>query len=404
MALKGNLVVGQSGGPTAVINASLYGVVAEAKAHAEITGVYGSLSGILGVLNENLADLGAENDTELARLRTTPSAALGSCRKKLKSEDYARILEVFRAHNVRYFCYIGGNDSADTTNRVGALAQESGYDLRVIGIPKTIDNDLAFTDHCPGYGSVARFWAMAVRGAGKDTEAIGIVDNVKVIETMGRNAGWITASCALAREHEDDAPHLIYLPERPFRQEAFLADVKRVYDRLGYCVVAVCEGLQNEKGELITASTNALDVDSFGHPQLGGVSDYLCKLIANNLGIKARYDKPGTIQRMMAEAASTVDLAEAELVGRTAVRLAIEGVTAKMVTLERTGNHPYTCTTGLADLEAVANAEKPVPEEFINAAGNYVTPAFLEYARPLMGEPLAPFARLEKKRVETKLG
>jgi ATP-dependent phosphofructokinase / diphosphate-dependent phosphofructokinase len=403
MALKGNLVIGQSGGPTAVINASLYGVIMQAREHPEIDGVYGSLAGITGILNERMIDLRAEPEVEIQRLRSTPSAALGSCRKKLAPADYERILSVFQAHNIRYFCYAGGNDSADTSYRISMMAQEAGYELRVMGIPKTIDNDLAYTDHCPGYGSVARFNAMAIRDAGKDTEAIGIVDNVKIIETMGRNAGWITAAAALGRECEDDAPHLIYLPERPLREEQVLNDVKRVFDRLGFCVIAVCEGVKGESGEVLAASKKAVDVDSFGHPQLGGAADYVCKLVSGNLGLKARFDKPGTIQRMFALAASPVDIDEAEMVGRVAVRAMIEGTTGQMVTLVRTSNTPYTCTTGLALLQEVANAEKLMPDEFINAEGNFVTPAFLNYAQPLIGPTLPAYTRLAKQLVAKKL-
>jgi len=240
--LKGNLLVGQSGGPTAVINSSLAGVIEEAMQHAEIGDIYGAVHGIEGVLKEELADLRAESKDSIAALKRSPSAALGSCRHKLKDADYEKILKILEAHNIRYFCYIGGNDSADTTHKIWQLAESSGYELRAMGIPKTVDNDLGFTDHCPGYGSVARFNAISTMEAGRDTEAIGLVDNVKIIETMGRNAGWITASCALARREECEAPHLIYLPERVFDMGRFLQDVKQVFGKWGYCLVAVYRG------------------------------------------------------------------------------------------------------------------------------------------------------------------
>ena len=397
--LKGNLIVGQSGGPTAVSNSSLAGVIQAALNSPAIQGIYGMVHGIEGVLKEDLIDLRAEKSETIEGLRRTPSAALGACRTKLKAADYERILKVLQAHQVRYFIYNGGNDSADTCHHVARLAHASGYELRAIAVPKTVDNDLAFTDHCPGYGSVARFNAIATRDAGRDTEAIGVVDNVKLIETMGRNTGWITASTALAREGPDDAPHLIYLPERPLNREWFLQDVKATFDRLGYCVVAVCEGLKDEKGETLVASARAVDTDSFGHKQLGGVADFLCDAIAANLGLKARFDKPGTVQRMSALAASAVDEEEAYRVGEQAVMAAVEGMSGQMITLVRESNSPYRVTTGLAPLEEVANAEKVVPREFINQRGNDVTAAFLDYARPLIGGPLPPYVRLAGKRV-----
>ncbi|MFQ6057324.1 MAG: 6-phosphofructokinase [Anaerolineae bacterium] len=397
--LRGKVVIGQSGGPTAAINASLVGAVQEALRHEEIEEVYGALHGIEGVLKEELVDLGRESPETIEGLRRTPSAALGSCRYRVTTEDYERILEVFQAHNVRYFFYIGGNDSMDTAHKIGQLADETGYELRCMGIPKTIDNDLAYTDHCPGYGSVARFIAMATRDAGKDTEAIGIVDKVKIIECMGRNAGWITAASVLGKEDEDDAPHLIYVPERPIIVDRFLDDVQRVYDRLGYVVIAVCEGAKGPDGKTLVESRRAVDVDAFGHAQRGGVADFLCQVIKDRLGLKARFDKPGTIQRMSMVCASPVDLEEAYLVGQMAVRHAVEGVSDCMVTLVRESDEPYRCTTGLVELEKVALAEKLLPDEYIDPTGNFVTQAFIRYARPLIGGPLPSYARLEKHAV-----
>jgi 6-phosphofructokinase 1 len=396
-------MVGQSGGPTAVINCSLVGVIEEAKKHAEIGDILGCLHGADGLLAEDLCDLRAEDPQNVWALCQAPAAALGSCRHKLKPADYERILKVLQAHDVRYFMYVGGNDSADTAHQVGKLAAASGYDLRAISVPKTVDNDLGFTDHCPGYGSVARAIATFTMDAGRDTEAIGVVDNVKVIETMGRNAGWITAATALAKHGPDDAPHLIYLPERPLPIERIMSDVKAVFDRLGYCVIAVCEGLKDEKGETLVASKRAVDTDSFGHKQLGGVADFLCDRIATDTGLKARFDKPGTIQRMAMLAVSPVDQDEAYLVGQMAVREACNGVTDKMVTLVRLPGAEYKCGTGLAPLSEVANAEHLIPDEFINAEGNGVTEAFLEYLRPLIGPPLPDYARLAKKPVAKRL-
>jgi len=404
MALKGNLLVGQSGGPTAVINASLAGVAQEAQRQAAIDAIYGAVNGVEGLLAEEMIDLRAESAETLKRLPHTPAAALRSCRKKLNDADYERLLAVFKAHNIRFFFYIGGNDSADTSHRVGLVAKEAGWEMRVVGIPKTVDNDLAHTDHCPGYGSVARFNAMATRDAGLDTAAMHTVDTVKIIETMGRNAGWITASTALAREVPGDPPHLIYLPERPFDPDRFLADVQKEVDKGRGCVIAVCEGLRDADGNIIASFKHAIGTDSFGHSQLGGIGDYLVSLIAERLSIKARFDKAGTIQRSFGLAQSEVDVAEAQMVGVAAVRQACEGVSDQMITLVRASNDPYRCETGLAPLEAVANAEHPVPDEFISDSGNDITPAFLDYARPLIGGPLPAYARLKMVEVAKKAG
>ncbi len=398
--LKGNLIVGQSGGPTAVINNSLCGVIQEAQKHSEIENIYGMVHGIQGLLKEDIIDLGRQKPKIIEGLKTTPAAALGSCRYKLSEDEYGKIVEIFKKYNIRYFIYNGGNDSMDTAHKVGELAENEEYELRCMGVPKTVDNDLGYTDHCPGYGSVARWNAMATRDAGRDTEAIGIVDNVKIIETMGRNTGWITASTALAKDSEDSAPHLIYLPERVFDEERFLADVDAVFSRLGYCLVTVCEGLKDKDGKYLTASDRSIDTDKFGHKQLGGVADYLCSIIAANLGIKARFDKPGTIQRMSSLCASETDREEAYMAGVAAVQHAVEDNAGYMVTLVRESNEPYKCTTGLVALSEVANVEKKVPDEFINESGNFVTDKFIEYARPLIGSPLPEYVRLEKISVQ----
>ncbi|NLT41403.1 MAG: 6-phosphofructokinase [Anaerolineae bacterium] len=402
--LKGNLVVAQSGGPTAVINASVAGVAEEAFKHADtIPGVIGSLHGIEGVLYEDLIDLAQEDRATISGLTSTPAAALGSCRHKLTEADYDRIIEVFRAHDIRYFFYTGGNDSMDTAARVSRMGAEKGYEVRSVGIPKTIDNDLAFTDHCPGFGSVARWVASSVRDAGLDTEAIGVVDKIKIVEIMGRNAGWITAASALARDHEDAAPHLIYVPEKPINLDRFLGDVQNVYDRLGYCLITVCEGVKGEDGKPLMASTSAINVDAFGHAQMGGVADYLCSVIADRLKLKARFDKPGTIQRVSAALQSPVDRDEAYGAGAEAVRQAIAGVTGKMVTIERVSDDPYRSKFGLADLDKVANAEKLIPEEFLSPAGNDVTEAFVKYAQPLIGGPLPKYSYLKKVALPKKV-
>jgi len=382
-----------------VINATLAGVVQEALACEAIRGVFGAVHGIEGVLADEFIDLGREAASTIALLRNTPSAALGSCRQKLTEDDYACVLKVFAHHEVRYFVYIGGNDSMDTARRLGEGAADLDYELRIMGAPKTIDNDLDLTDHCPGYGSAARWIAIATRDAGLDTEAIGIVDAVKIIEYMGRNAGWLTAASALARDHADAAPHLVYVPESPLTIDRFLGDVQSVHERLGYCVVAVCEGVRGEDGRTLAESRRAIDLDTFGHAQRGGVAEYLCELVASRLKLKARNDKPGTIQRVCGSLVSPVDREEAYRIGREAVRAAAEGVSGKMVTLVRQSDCPYVCDTGLADLAQVAGVEKPMPIQFLNDAGNDVTEDFVSYARPLIGGPLPPYAYLAKHRL-----
>ena len=403
MGAAGKAIFAQSGGPTAVINSSICGAIEEARKHKEIVAMYGSIHGILGVLHENMIDLNRESPRTISLLRRTPSSSLGSSRYKLKEEDYDRILKVLAAHDIRYFFIAGGNDSMDTANRVFKMAREKGYELSVMGLPKTVDNDLPITDHCPGYGSVARWLALSVRDAGLDTEAIYTSDTIKVVETMGRNAGWITAATALARQQPNDAPHIILLPEIPFNRDKFLSDVERIYRKLGYALITCCEGLRDENGDYLTASQRSLDTDRFGHRQLGGVGETLCGIIAEGLKIKARADKPGTIQRVSALLASPVDVEEAYATGAQAVKHAVEGKSGWMVTLEREPGAEYACKTGIVSLEEVANREKKVPREFINAEGTGVTGAFLEYVTPLIGGPLPEYARLEKHFVKKRL-
>ena len=402
--IKGNLIVGQSGGPTAVINSSLAGVIEEARKNSQIREIYGMLHGIEGALNENLIDLRKEEQSTIKGLTSTPSAALGSCRHKLSFEDYTKILSVLKAHDIRYFFYIGGNDSMDTSHKVSQISQKEGYELRVIGIPKTIDNDLEVTDHCPGYGSVARWVAISTMEAGLDTDAIGIIDKVKVIEVMGRDTGWITAATTLGKRSDDDPPHLTYVPEIPFDQDKFIEDVRRVYDRLGFCVITACEGLKDKDGNSLVESKRIIDTDAFGHKQLGGVADYLCQLVSTRLNLKARFDKPGTIQRVSMALASRVDLKEAYIVGQAAVREAIAGETDKMITLVRETSRTYRCTTGKVELDKVANATKSLPRDFMNADGNGTTATFRDYTMPLIGDPLPDYVKLNKIQVPRKIG
>ena len=398
----------QSGGPTAVINASVAGVVNEALNYECIEEIYGGLNGVLGILNEDLIDLANESQQAIRGLEYTPGAALGTCRYKLKKDsDFERVLQVFEAHNIRYFFYAGGNDSQDTANKISKLAKEKGYELRVIGIPKTIDNDLVATDHCPGYGSVIKHISTTVREMACDHEGMGQGDLVSILEVMGRNAGWIAAGSALAkrRDKPNDPPHLIYLPEVAFSVEKCLADVQRVLSKERYCMIVVGEGLVDADGNYVHASSSA--TDAFGHTQLGGAGDYLRELIETNLGIKARTAKFGISQRTAATHASKADRDEAFLAGSAAVKAAISGVTDKMVTLIRGEADQYVCETGLTDLHEVANGVKTLPADWINEDGTSMSFQFVKYALPLIqGEVEVPyenglpsFAKLGKTRI-----
>lgn len=411
--LVGNVLVGQSGGPTAVINASVAGVVAEALNHGCIEEIYGSLNGVLGILQEDLIDLASESQQTVRGLRYTPGAALGTCRYKLKKQqDFERVLEVFKAHNIRYFFYAGGNDSQDTADKISKLAQQQDYELRVIGIPKTIDNDLPGTDHCPGYGSVIKYIGTTVRELACDNEAMGQNDLVSILEVMGRNAGWIAAGASLAkrRDHPHDPPHLIYLPEIAFSPEKFVEDVKRVLKREKYCMIVVGEGLIDADGNYVSAAETT---DAFGHAQLGGAGDYLKSLVEQHLpAVKARVARLGIAQRAAAHGGSKTDADEAFLAGQAAVKAAINGETDMMVTLVRGDSDHYTCETGLAPLSDIANGVKKLPREWINEDGVSMNFQFLRYAQPLiLGETTVPFdsglpvfVKLEKVRVEKQLG
>lgn len=417
MPTKPNAIVAQSGGPTTVINSSACGVIQEAGKSDKIGKVFGATNGILGVLKEELFDIGAESPQSVEALKRAPAAALGSCRYKLKSledsrADYERILDVFKAHDIHYFFYIGGNDSMDTADKVNKLAAQRGYELVCMGVPKTIDNDLAYTDHCPGYGSVAKYVATCAMEAGKDTEALYTTDTCTILEVMGRNAGWIAAATGLAQRCPEDAPHLIYMPEAAFSFDKFVADVQEVLKKLGRVFIVAGEGLKDEKGEYITADTGAFSKDSFGHTQLGSVAEMLKAVIEKEVKIKTRFNKLGTNQRDAMHFASLTDINEAYMCGQMAVKYAMEGENGKMETLVREKGPKYRCTTGLAKLYDIANGEKKVPKEYINKSGNGITDAMRDYVRPLVqgeapitvGEDGLPvFMRFERKTVAQKL-
>ncbi|MBS3787117.1 6-phosphofructokinase [Candidatus Bipolaricaulota bacterium] len=396
-APSGNLLVAQSGGPTAVINNSLYGIIKESKKHPEINRIYGSLHGIEGVLEENIVDLNEESLENIEGLKEAPASALGSIRYKVTEDDYSKILSVFEKLNIRYFFYIGGNDSMDTADKVARLSRESGRDLRVIGVPKTVDNDLVETDHCPGYGSAARYTAITVREIGIDVESLP--PPVTVYETMGRNSGWLTASTALARGDKYPAPNLIYCPERPLDKDRFLNDVQKTYDEMGYALIAVSEGLKDKDGNPISMAEDEVKSDDFGHALPGGVGSRLSDLISDELGLRARDEKPGLAARCSSQLASEADREEARRLGTEAVISAMDGLSGKMVALNRRDTERYQVEIVPVPLAKVANAEKKMPSEFINAAGNDVTKKFFEYARPLIGGKLPEYVKLEKKRI-----
>jgi 6-phosphofructokinase len=408
--LRGVLVVGQSGGPTPVINASLAGVIREAQSHKCFTGIYGLIHGIEGALKEELCDLGCETAAELDLLAHTPASALGSCRHKLEEDDCERILDVFRTHDVRHFIYIGGNDSMDTCHHIAELAAINEYEIQVIGVPKTIDNDLAYTDHCPGYGSAARFLVMATRDTGRDLESMATFDDVIILEAMGRNTGWLTAAAALAKVQttpaafpEDEAPHLVYVPEIPFDEERFIYDIARIHARLGRVFVVVSEGIRDTAGKFI-GQQKVVDRyrDAFGHlvhSLTTGIAAYLTDLVREKLTLQARFLRPGLIGRAMSSCVSETDWQEAMRVGVEAVTLLGNGQSGVMVTLERLSDAPYRCRLGVAPLADVANAEKLMPREFINDDGNMITQSFIEYALPLVDGPLPLLARLKVERI-----
>ena len=410
--LEGNCLVAQSGGPTAVINASVAGVVAEALNNPCIEEVYGGMNGVLGILKEELIDLAEESQQNIRGLRYTPASALGTCRFKLKrDQDYERILEVFEAHNIRYFFYCGGNDSQDTADKISKLAQSKGYELRVIGVPKTIDNDLVTTDHCPGYGSVVKYICSVVRESALDHEAMGQHDLVSIIEVMGRNAGWIAAGSTLAktRENASDAPHIILLPEVPFSKDKFVEDVQAVLKKNKYCLVVVGEGLTDKDGNYVANSASVQD--AFGHQQLGGVGDFLASIVEQNLAVKARSSKLGIGQRAAAHCSSQADNDEAFMAGRAAVKAAVSGETDKMVILVRAEGENYQCDTSLAPLSEIANGVKEIPKDWISEDGVSMTAKFIKYCQPLIqGEVEVPFengvpayVRLSKRRIRKVL-
>ncbi|HWD18746.1 MAG TPA: 6-phosphofructokinase [Verrucomicrobiae bacterium] len=416
--LVGNLLVAQSGGPTAVINASVAGVIQEALKHPCIKGSYGGMNGILGILNEQLLDLGLETPETIQALKHTPAAALGTCRYKIDfkkkpeqaAKDMDRLFEVFQAHNIRYFFYAGGNDSQDTADKIHHEAVKRKFEMRVMGVPKTIDNDLPHTDHCPGFSSAAKYNACTVMEVDADVRSMATDDGACCcIEVMGRSAGWLAAATVLAKRHPDDAPHIVLLPEIPFNHDAFLARVKEIVKKLRYCVVVVGEGLKNPDGTEFSADNSRLD--AFGHPVLSGAAERLSELVYGELNTKSRSVKLGYAQRCAAHFASATDAAEAAACGEAAVRAAVAGKSGYMVKIVREKSADYCWKTDLQPLGDIANVEHFVPRDWITEDGFMPNEKFINYARPLiegnvqvpMRNGLPVFARLSNKTLPTKL-
>ena len=386
---KKNVIVAQSGGPTVAINASLSGVIRQAIESDMYDTVYGSVNGILGILNNNtinLSELAANDADFLHRLETTPAMFLGSCRHKLPhfmddDSSYVYIFKQFELLNIGAFFYIGGNDSMDTVWKLSEYGKTIGSDIRIIGIPKTVDNDLCETDHTPGFGSAAKYIASSILEIAHDT-FIYAVKSVTIVEIMGRDAGWLTAASVLARNEYNAAPHLIYLPEVPFHTEEFLLDVKRLLFERNNVIIAVSEGIRDTEGNYISASDSAKD--NFGHSQLSGAGKTLEHIVKEKLGVKVRSVEVNVLQRCASHLASQTDLSEAVMLGRKAVMFSEEGVTASMVIMNRTSNEPYTIEYAHAEIKNIANEAKSVPREWINDAGNDVTQEMIDYLLPLI--------------------
>lgn len=388
-----NMIIGQSGGPTAVINASLAGAIECAFSLNEIDTVYGMVNGIQGLLEDNVIDLNERFENNLSRLNRlsmTPAMYLGSCRYKLSDDEkeYKKIIDALKKYDIGYFFYIGGNDSMDTVDKLSKYTLKNNIDIKIIGIPKTIDNDLMGIDHSPGFGSAAKYIALAVRNVAYDT-SIYSIKSVHIIEAMGRNAGWLAASSVLARDSKNVAPHLIYLPEIPFSVERFINDVKEKLNEYNSVIVVASEGLKDESGEYISAKNN---VDKFGHVMLSGTGNYLKNLVEEHIGCKVRALEPSILQRSAGHTASLTDMTEAQNLGSVAVRAAIKGETGVFSTLRRTSDNPYSVEYSTEKVSVIANEEKTIPLEWITEDKNDVTQEMVDYLKPLVrGMPQVPY-------------
>lgn len=399
MKLEGKVVVAQGGGPTAVINESLVGVVLESRKFPQITKVYGAVNGVRGIINEDFLDLTQETTNNLERVAVTPSSALFSTRDKPDKAYCQEIFKVFKAHDVRYFFYIGGNDSADTVRIVNEEAERSNYEFRAIHIPKTIDNDLMVNDHTPGYGSAAKFVAQSFIGLNLDNRAL---PGVHIGVVMGRHSGFLTAASSIAQKYPDDGPHLIYVPEKAFRMDHFLTDVKKIYDRYGRCIVAVSEGVADENGVPVLEKLGRREKDSHGNVSLSGtgaLGDLLVKEVKEKLSIgRVRSDTFGYLQRSFMGCVSDVDQREAREVGEKAAQFAIWQNVDGSITIHRTGY--YSVDYKLSSLKEVAAKTKLMPEEFLNKEGNNVTDAFKYYLTPLLGSNMPSASMLRAPRAD----
>ena len=374
--MEGNLLVVHGGGPTAVLNASLYGVIREAQKNPDIKKIYGAIGGSEAILTENFLDMGELEDEKIELLLQTPGTAIGSSRFPLEQEQYEAMVDILKKNDIKYVLFNGGNGSMDTCGKVSKVCADEG--IYVVGIPKTMDNDISIIDHAPGFPSAAKYIATVTKEVGADVKSLPI--HVCVIEAMGRNAGWITAASVLARKEPGDAPHLVYLPERNFKEEEFLEDVKRLYDELGGVVVVVSEGLRNEKGESIVPPIFKTDRAVY----YGDVSAYLAELVIKKLGIKARSEKPGLCGRTSMLLQSKVDREEAVLVGREAGKAAVAGHTGVMVGIRRKGGEEYGIETPLIPIKEVMLNERVMPEDYINERGNDITESFARWCKPLI--------------------
>jgi 6-phosphofructokinase len=397
--LKGNAIIGQSGGPTSVINASLAGAIEACASEPAIGRLLGMQFGIEGFIQGEVIDLSAEPPELIRQLRVTPSSALGSCRYKLKDADFASILERFRKFDIRYYFLIGGNDTMDTIHRVEAYCGSQGYELRGVGIPKTVDNDLFGTDHTPGFGSAARYVALSVRQAGMLARDMRRVDPFVIFQTVGRSAGWLPAAAALARTAPDDAPHIILLPERPFVAEKFFADVKACYDKWGWCSIVCGEGVCHADGRPLSASSVTDKFANVEFGAMGGTSAamMLHRMLSQRLGRRGEFQVCESLQMCAADRVHPGDVEEASACGRRAVELACEGTSGVMVSIVRESNDPYRWSLGTVSLAEVAVHAKPMPEAYISADGNDVTPECVQYLRPLVG-PMPEYVRLTGRK------
>ncbi len=394
--LKGNSVIGQSGGPTSVINASLAGVLEGAKECEGISHVLGMRFGIEGFMAEELMELDKEPAEVVELLKYTPSSALGSCRHKLQVDDLPRILDVLERNEIRYVFMIGGNDTMDTICRVEAYAKEHGYEIRGVGVPKTVDNDLFGTDHTPGYPSAARYVALSVMQGGILARDMQKVDHFVIYQSIGRDAGWLAASSAAAKRAEDDAPHIILLPERAFDRDKFLSNVKGFYDKFGWVSVVCGEGVSFADGTPISAAQSKDKFENIEFGAMGGASAamFLHRLISEEFGFRGEFQITESLPMSAADRVVQLDINEAYMCGRSAVEQACRGQSGVMITLQRQPGDKYECVTGTVSLEAAATRSKPMPVEYINKEGNFVTDAFLDYIRPLVGD-LPEYVRLE---------